>query len=327
MAECFRYDIGNSGDMLKHGFLVEFVHSWHDHCSDLLVFLDPFSGVPSRRPVKRVISRLQRLKGTALARVQSAVPEEYCGSSLLMREAGKEFDVKVDVFVSDRDRSHLEKLIAAGFQAIEIEDFDKTNGYSIFDTQISGHLLLIDPFHHFIPDEAEGVIPKLPSFSNRMTIVLFVLNLKPHNKQGQRYRQLINQHCSGGWLAKCPPLVGSNVKGESGYHVELLIVPSTTLSENMKSELFSTFEAYCQKLGPVIGAKICLEIIKGEAVLAGSYCRGCGRYFPATKHPKDHCSCGPIGRNRRKFCEFCGDSVNPANPTYCRYCKQAAGKP
>ena len=66
-------------------------------------------------------------------------------------------------------------------------------------------------------------------------MVIFVLNWKPHNPHGQKYRKLVHQHCGGAWLAKCPPLRGTGVDGESKYHVELLIVPSTKLTEKMRS--------------------------------------------------------------------------------------------
>ncbi len=319
------YEIGNVGDLLKHGFLAEFVYSWHSHCSDPLVFLDPFGGLPSCKPARTVVSRLLELDGTALRKVQSEIPEKYYGSSMLVRRAGEVFDVDTEIYVSDNNPSCLDQLLTAGLRTIEAEGFDKTDSYSIVNVRLSADLLLMDPFQEFVPHKARTVIPKLMLLSNRMTVIVFVLNLDPGNRYGQRYRELLHQQCNGAWLARCPPLSGTQVRGESTYHIELLIVPSAKLTENTKTSLFSAFKDYCQKLGSVLGTEISLETIKGE-VTVGRYCRGCGTYFPPPQHPKE-CYCGPIGRNRRRFCEFCGKPVGPPNRIYCHHCKQVAGKP
>ena len=114
--------------------------------------------------MEKVVSRLmtlKKLKDSALTAVQAETPKEYYGSSMLMRKAGEVFDLDIEVQVSDSDPSRLSLLTAAGFQRIEGEGFDPSDSFSILDTQISGDLLLIDPFTDFIPHRAESVIPKL----------------------------------------------------------------------------------------------------------------------------------------------------------------------
>ncbi len=63
------YDMGNVGDLFKHGMLAEFVEWWLKHNDNEFVFLDPFAGRPYVLPPHpEVISRMQLLPDCALKR-------------------------------------------------------------------------------------------------------------------------------------------------------------------------------------------------------------------------------------------------------------------
>lgn len=54
------YDMGNSGDLLKHGVLAEFVR-WQCESRESFRFIDPFGGEPWSEPVPEVVPRVLAL--------------------------------------------------------------------------------------------------------------------------------------------------------------------------------------------------------------------------------------------------------------------------
>ena len=66
------YDVGNAGDLLKHGVLAEFVR-WRlkGNAQRNVRFLDLFGGLPESVNVRcEVIGRVGELRGTALGETQ-----------------------------------------------------------------------------------------------------------------------------------------------------------------------------------------------------------------------------------------------------------------
>lgn len=261
-ASSLPYDAGNAGDLLKHGFLAEFVRAWSKHYDNAIIYFDPFGGLPWHDLVNETVAkRVKKLRGTALAAAQPDIIHKYYGSSFVMINSGKVFGNAINVFVSDADEVHLELLRSANLQIINADGFHRTDGFSILDTKTSPDILLLDPYADFLPKMATKVIPKLASFSDLTTIVLFVLNLNPANAVGRRFNSLLHNYCAEGWLAKCPPLIQTSVRGESKYCVELVILPAANLSKSMTSNLFSNFSGYCQTLGTILDADVTFALI------------------------------------------------------------------
>ena len=81
------YDMGNAGDLVKHGVLAEFVR-WQCELGIPLRFMDPFGGEPWERPVPEVARRVRALKGTALHTAQTDIEDgRYYGSAFVVLHA------------------------------------------------------------------------------------------------------------------------------------------------------------------------------------------------------------------------------------------------
>ena len=229
------YDMGNSGDLLKHGVLAEFVR-WQCESGGSFRFMDPFGGEPWSEPVPEVVRRVLALpKDCALRVAQSEIERgRYYGSGLVARRTAEACGhAGVRVLVSDRDSGRRERLRACGLSTLN-EDFpdcgdgaDDYDGYAAFGkiarSARDGDLALIDPFSEFLPDKALAVVPRMAEMAGRAALLLFALNLNPDNRVGRRFDKLLAKHLPGAWRMTCPPLHRTGVKGESKYHAEVIL--------------------------------------------------------------------------------------------------------
>ena len=154
------YDMGNAGDLLKHGVLAEFVR-WQCGLGMPLRFMDPFGGEPWGRPVPEVERRVRTLEPSALRAAQSDIDEHrYYGSSLLVRRAAEAVGGrKISVLGSDACAPRRERLHACGVTMLHealpglvgaSSGRDRYDGYHAFEVIAhdarEGDLALIDPF-------------------------------------------------------------------------------------------------------------------------------------------------------------------------------------
>lgn len=227
------YDMGNAGDLLKHGVLAEFVR-WQCESNGSFRFLDPFGGEPWCPPVSEVARRVRSLpEHCALRSAQSDVDRgRYYGSGLVARRTAEACGhAGARVLVSDRDPARRERLQEYGL-TILTEDFPGCgvrgyDGYAAFDEIVDGakdgDLVLIDPFHRFLPDKASAVVPRMAEMAGRAAVLLFALNLDPDNRVGRRFDDLLRKHVPGAWRMTCPPLHDTGVRGESTFHAEVIL--------------------------------------------------------------------------------------------------------
>lgn len=227
------YDMGNAGDLLKHGVLAEFVR-WQCESNGSFRFLDPFGGEPWSAPRAEVARRVRSLpEGCALRSAQSDVDHgRYYGSGLVVRRVAEACGhTGVRVLVSDRDPARRERLRECGLSMLT-EDFpgcsaSGCDGYAAFDEIVrgakDGDLALIDPFREFLLKKAREVAPRMAKMAERASVLLFALNLNPNNWVGQRFDDLLADHMPGAWRMTCPPLRGTGLKGESKYHLEVIL--------------------------------------------------------------------------------------------------------
>lgn len=257
VAQPLPYDMGNAGDLLKHGILAEFTQWWCKTHSKSIRFIDPFGGRPwAEPPVPLVTDRVKSLRGFALFEAQPKPEMRYYGSGHIVRNAARAVGQDADVLVSDRDTMSLQALIKSGLSALRYPGFDPINGFSIVSTDIEADLVLIDPYATFLRDEAPQVIPQAAKASTRMAIVLFVLNLNPRNAVGQRYAALKRDHLPNAWTMHCPKLRSTGVRGESNYEAEVLLSSSDLNANPLAIELQAKLEKYAQKLTEVLGTHI-----------------------------------------------------------------------
>ena len=259
MVSCsLRYDMGNAGDIIKHGILAEFAEWWasqEDYGE--LRFADPFGGRPWETAKKDV--REQRVwpfrnSGCALWRAQEADNrmadggwEKYYGSShVVLNAAGK----PARVFASDYDKLTRGDLRAAGkirelrgdassLKLIEdeVDGYNPRDGYSILTQTERFDLILIDPFADFLHDELaalvcgsdeDGRFHKIKEAIGRnddLWIAVFVLMSEDQTRIYDEWREKCFNGC---FIAlRCSRFVGNNVPaGESGYDMEILLVSS-----------------------------------------------------------------------------------------------------
>ena len=268
MVSCsLRYDMGNAGDIIKHGVLAEFAEWWP---GDKLRFADSFGGRQWGIAKKEVRERLAMLSDCALQRAQrvnnhearkGVGMEKYYGSShVVLNTAGS----LAEVCVSDSDKLTREDLQAAGrmlelrdspaqLKVINKDDFDgydPRDGYSILPHADQFHLVLIDPYADFLRDELalrekirrgfehkdEGHFRKIEDAINRndkLWIAVFVLM---QDKESDIYEKLREEHFAERFIAlRCPRFPKrKRPAGESRYNMEILLVSSCLASESLR---------------------------------------------------------------------------------------------
>lgn len=248
------YDAGNAGDLIKHEWLLRAL-AW---LPTGWVFFDPFAGRPSYDVTEAVRSRLLRAPGGLLlkeAQSQALAAGRYLGSSGLAAKwfAAKGLGVgRVHCF--DRDEGRLNNLRSSGFSTIDTLSGD---GYSILDDpqKLPGAgLLLLDPFNLLGDQLADDAFwQKLAAWP--WAALVFVLNLDPDNDKGRNYGKRLEELRRAWPLLHCviAPLRGSNVEGESKYHVEMLYLPEINVTADelsrREAELTTGARAVADTLG------------------------------------------------------------------------------
>ena len=231
-----RYDMGNAGDLLKHGVLAEFIR-WRCESNGAFRFIDPFGGEPWSEPVPEVVRRIRALpEGCALRLAQPDLGESryYCSGLVACRTADACGRTGVRVLASDQNPARRERLRARGLSPLSDDfpgcgdDENEFDGYAALDQIVpgagDGDLLLLDPFHEFLLRKAPRVVPRLAEMAGRSAVLLFALNLDPNNWVGRRFDDLLAKHLPGAWRMTCPPLRrNTGVKGESTFHADVVL--------------------------------------------------------------------------------------------------------
>ena len=247
------YDMGNAGDLLKHGVLAEFVR-WQCSLGIPLRFMDPFGGEPWGRLAPVVERRVRALEPSALHAAQSDIDRHrYYGSSLLVRRAAEAAGGRrISVLGSDACAQRRERLRACGVTMLDealpeigvSSERDRYDGYHAFEViarnVMEGDLALIDPFvDDFVERRARVVVPQMAAMAERATVMLFVLNENPQSPTGRRFDALLADLIPGAWRVTCPPLKGTGVRGESRYHAEVVLAASLLRDPEREREVAS----------------------------------------------------------------------------------------
>ena len=251
------YDMGNAGDLVKHGLLAEFGQWWCRHEHRPLRFLDPFGGQPWVSPPKvEVTRRVQALHSCGLSAAQPDPVNRYYGSSFVVLNAVKASGGSAEVFVSDCDPEARHALEEKGFHPLAAAGFSPSDGFSILNAQVAGDLLLLDPFAKFLLQRASDVIPRIAKACETIACVLLVLNLDPNNSVGRRYRDLRSTYLGHAWSLHCPRLPDRGVCGESKYEVDVLLAWRRLADHPAGNDLQDRLDTYAQVLSKVLDTKI-----------------------------------------------------------------------
>lgn len=251
------YDMGNAGDLVKHGLLAEFTQWWCAQERRPLRFLDPFAGRSWTTPKPEVTRRIRALPRCALSDAQLDPAAKYYGSSYVVLHAAQAIGAAAEVSVSDRDPEAREALATASWmRSLACPGFVPSDGFSILGAAVEADLVLLDPFADFLLKRALDVIPKIADSSERMACILFVLNLDPSNRVGQQYRNLRTTHLSTAWSLHCPKLPDRGVRGESRYEVDVLLAWRPLLKHAARDALRERLKSFAHSLSEVLSAKI-----------------------------------------------------------------------
>ena len=256
------YDMGNAGDIIKHGLLAEFMEWWIEGSQGKpLRIADPFAGCPWGNLSDETADRLRKMENTRISAIQqgSDIPDAYLGSAYLMFEAAKDrkfSNKEVRIHVSDKDEDALcnwdnalgddRILTKRGTHSIQLmEDslLPERDGYAILDdNRPSGYdLILIDPYSDFLREEYYR-----PDFSKRFTkilelvkrnptvfIAVFILDMNDPKRKGSlkisEWFDGFKRESLSRWAfsLRCPKMVEGEpgvIKGESGFDSEILLI-------------------------------------------------------------------------------------------------------
>ena len=181
------YDMGNAGDLLKHGVLAEYAR-WQCGLGVPLRFLDPFGGEPWGPAAPEVARRVRNLTEGALHVAQTGIENgRYYGSGLVVLNTANSAGCEVRVLSGDASRARRELLRACGLSMLDEVfssrgaegDHDAADGYDGYVTldaiaagAQAGDLVLIDPFFDdFVRSRAPAVVPKLAKIVERATVL------------------------------------------------------------------------------------------------------------------------------------------------------------
>ena len=233
------YDMGNAGDLLKHGVLAEYVR-WQCELGVPLRFLDPFGGEPWGRAAPEVARRVRALPAGALRDAQAGIERgRYHGSGLVVRHTAEAAGTMARILSGDASTARRERLRASGLGMLD-EAFPARatkkehgpeagyDGYRMLDRIADGaepgDLVLIDPFFDdFVGSRAGDVVPSVARLTERAVALLFVLNPNPDDADGERFDALLRRHLRGAWRVACPPVRDTGVRGEATYYAEIVL--------------------------------------------------------------------------------------------------------
>ena len=266
------YDMGNAGDLLKHGVLAETLrHRLIFRPNQPVRFLDLFGGEPfSCEASKETVERVRKLSECA---IQDGQPDicagKYYGSGMLARKLGHSFGRHVSVFTSDRDEGRRERLREAGLRPLEEAfprlgdpaNYDAYRALDVIGSETTGNdIILVDPFDDFLKldagrsNRAEQILPILCRIADRSTVLLFALNEDPCNPVGRRFDELLQNHLNGAVVMRCPPIRKSQVKGESYYYADVVLAGPDLVGDHAAvAHLRCRLELLARKLADALG--------------------------------------------------------------------------
>lgn len=267
-AETLPYDIGNCGDLIKHGMIAEFTAWRCRHYQEPFVFYDPFGGRPwIEPPHRKVIERMLKLGGCALTDAQPEPDIRYYGSGHLVKRAAHSVGSSAKVFVSDRNKDALDDLTDSGLERIDHKDFNPENGYSLLDCNLeksNASLVLLDPFADFLGSSVQ-LLPKIINFVEKteVTVALFVLrdsSMTVAYNKFDNLRKTTSNINSFQLSFSCPQLFDTGIRGEEKYRSEIILFLPKKYNNPHIGELKNRLDIYAEFLTQVLAEQVKLII-------------------------------------------------------------------
>lgn len=257
------YDMGNAGDLLKHGALAIFV-DWFLGCGAKRIrYADPFGG----RPWGYILKKKTRLRMEGLSSlpvIQDAQPHwrktinatetarwkknRYYGSTHVVQNIAKAKNRAAVVLASDKDRLARSDLEASGGIRLIEKEYDRyepRNGFDILNERYYGafDLILLDPFADFLLNEFGyrrepptghfDAISEAVEHNSNLCIMLFVLHIEGYRLHDSYIDKRKNiQEFS--FSMRCPKIKYTQVDGEGGCDMEILLTSMRFAKKNYR---------------------------------------------------------------------------------------------
>lgn len=253
-----RYDPGNAGDLLKHGWLAAVARWLLSKTEGVLRYADPFAGNWDYNLIPAVSQRLERLGGTLLSRYSGSAWQNarYLGSTGLVGAIASHERHPVEIWVGDRCEERTARLIADhGCREMP----ESRDGYAALRRDELYDLILLDPFRDFV-DQASDVIPKLVARTVDCSILLFTISTSDSRGARACCADALRRECSrqsatviaGG----IPGPIRSRIRGESGYEMEVAFLPRTDLAAGACSEALPELAVTAVQVAAALGTGI-----------------------------------------------------------------------
>ena len=281
MFHSLQYDMGNAGDLLKHGALSIIVRWWCRHygtSKNPLRFVDTFGGCPWEEVENASIKK--RLIDINDDFVRNCLWDKNMDSNLyynsvhIVARAVKEVagKVKAKIYTSDKNEIARIDLEASKWKAPHFKllgdkhpDFKCEDGYSIFKYANEFNLILIDPYSDFLRyakkhfNRINNIINENPT----IFIMVFILDMYTEQEKKQDTSEGVKRvhdnyckirdtfkHCA--FSLRCPAITESEVKGESKYDAEILIISKQFETNSKTAELQGELKSYADALAKVL---------------------------------------------------------------------------
>jgi len=262
-AEPLPYDMGNSGDLIKHGMIAEFTQWWFQHNHSPFIFYDPFGGRPWSEPCKKVTERLLMLKNCALGFAQPEPHRRYYGSGHLIRKIAHYAGGASQIFTSDRYKEASNDLIESGLDRITLKGFIAEDAYSILDcnlTSNNANLLLLDPFADFL-ENYEKLFPKITAIvvQDEVPVALFVLSDDSLAFAYEKFNELRKRDSKEKMIQlsfSCPQLHHTGIKGEEKYCSDIILLLPVNYRTPQLDVLRKNLKRYSDMLTQLLNQKI-----------------------------------------------------------------------
>ena len=164
-----RYNPGNLGDLLKHGWLVECVRFLHRlNEGEPLRYADTFCGFAEYDIAGEFAERIrERFHAPTFRTLQEPflARGKYAGSVTL---AGLAAEGRLRPFLFDTNPEAL-----AGFPAGHVESLEMQSGFDILETGEPYDLIFLDPYDD-IWDDCEGVLARAAARSRGASVLIFL---------------------------------------------------------------------------------------------------------------------------------------------------------
>jgi len=267
IAEPLPYDMGNSGDLIKHGMIAEFAKWWLQHNRGPFIFYDPFGGRPWKEPPhEKVVERLLQLRDCALVAAQPDPNTRYYGSGHIIKNTAHNAGRSAKVFVSDRNQNAIDDLVESGLERIILENFTSENAYSILDSNLMSNnasLILLDPFADFL-SSSDKLLPEITRVvaQAEVAVALFVLYDHSMSFEYEKFKDLQKIEFIEGTLQfsiSCPRLSNSEVKGEEKYCSDVILFLPANYNTLQPVALRQSLKQYAGMLTLVLGQEITFE--------------------------------------------------------------------